>query len=519
MDDKTIPLANQATTTQPPQPSPPSQPPQPLPPPPPQSIVQEPRITVEPPTQTPPPPPKPPSQETPLPHGPAFFDIFSFLPFIIGAIIIIVVVFVAIRVVPGLLPKKTTETVTLSYWGLWEEPNVMRAVLSDFEKEHPNIKVDYKKWEVKQYRETVSARIREGIGPDVFRFHNTWLPMFQDILSPIPQDVITPSQFSETFPKVVVEDLEEKGAIYGVPLDIDTLALFVNTDTFTRAGATIPKTWEDLQKVAFALTVKDEFGRIQRSGIALGTFDNVRHASDIISLLAYQNFGSLSESDLSNPRSKNAQDALCFYILFAKNQNPDPACNRGESFVWDETLDNSLLAFSKGTLAMYFGYSWDIFTIKVINPNLAFQVVPSPQLPNQSLNVASYWVEGVSKKSKHQKEAFELIKFLTRKETVQKLYTEEAKTRLFGAPYARGDLAETVKDDPFVSIFVNQAKTAVSTPFSSDTFDNGLNEELNTYLSDAVRKSLGNTSVRSSFETLVAGVAQTMEKYGIESKP
>ena len=160
-----------------------------------------------------------------------------------------------------------------------------------------------------------------------------------------------------------------------------------------------------------------------------------------------------------------------------------------------------------------------IFIIKAVNPNLNFQVVSAPQLPNQNLNIASYWAEGVSKKSKHQKEAFELLKFLTRRETVQKLYTEEAKTRLFGEPYARLDLAETVQEDPLVSVFIAQAKTAVSTPFSSDTFDNGLNVELNTYLGDAVRKMLGNTSVKTSFETLTSGFSQTTQKYGIQLKP
>lgn len=392
----------------------------------------------------------------------------------------------------------------------------MRVVLNDFEKEHPTIKVDYKKWDIKQYRETLSARIKEGIGPDIFRFHNSWLPMFRDNLTPIPQDVISSTDLTQLFPKVVRDDLLDKGAIYGIPLEIDTLALFVNTSIFNAAGAKPPQTWEDLQKVATTLTVKDELNKIKTAGVALGTFDNINHASDIISLMVLQNHGVVG-GDTKSPAAKNAQDAICFYISFAKNTNAE--CTRASAYVWDDTQDMALLAFAKSSSAMYLGYSWDIFIIKTINPNLPFQVVKAPQLPNQNLNLASYWVEGVSKKGKHQKEALELLKFLSKKETVQKLYTEEVKARPFGEPFARLDLAETLKDNQLLSVFAEQAKTAVSTPFSADTFDNGLNQELNNYLGDMIRKALGNTSISSAFETLSQGVSATQQKYGIQKTP
>lgn len=453
-------------------------------------------------------PPKPPGSTLP------FFDIFSFIPFIIGIVVIITLVFVSIKVLPGFFSKQSNETITLSYWGLWEDQNVIRVVLSDFEREHPNIKVDYKKWDVKQYRETLASRIQQGIGPDLFRFHNSWLPMFKEMLSPVPKDVLNTQELNNVFPQVVAQDLEDKGALYGIPLSIDTLALFVNTDLYSQDP---PKTWEELQKIATTQTSKDDLGKIKTAGVALGTFDNINHASDIIALMVLQNHGSLTQSSPDSPTAKNARDAICYYISFAKNNNAE--CTKGDAFIWDDAQDTSILSFAKGSLGMYFGYSWDIFAMRALNPNLHFKVFPTPQLPNQNLNIASFWVEGVSKKGKHQKEAFELLKFLTKKETVQKLYTEEAKTRLFGEPYARLDLAETLKNDPILSVFVGQAKTAVSTPFSSDTFDNGLNQELNNYLGDLVRKILGNTSVTSAYETLSSGVNATYTKYGIQKGP
>ena len=92
-----------------------------------------------------------------------------------------------------------------------------------------------------------------------------------------------------------------------------------------------------------------------------------------------------------------AANALNFYTSFATDQNN----------VWDNTLDPSILAFSKGNLAMYFGYSWDYFTIKQDNPNLNFQMVPVPQLPNQNVNMASYLGRrSIGKKQTSKRSAF-----------------------------------------------------------------------------------------------------------------
>jgi len=49
--------------------------------------------------------------------------------------------------------------------------------------------------------------------------------------------------------------------------------------------------------------------------------------------------------------SDKVNGAFTFYASFTNDVNN----------VWDSTLDPSILSFSKGNLAMYFGYSWDFF--------------------------------------------------------------------------------------------------------------------------------------------------------------
>ncbi len=419
----------------------------------------------------------------------------------IGIVAVIAILFLLLRFVIPLFFHKN-EKITLTYWGLWEDERVMQSVIADFQKSNPLIEVKYSREDPKQYQERLTTRIRkENSGPDIFRFHNTWLLQISDILLPLPTDIMKKDEFQNEFYQVAQTDLTKNGAIYGIPLEIDTLSLFINPQVFQSAGIALPTTWDEFGKAARALTVKDENGRIKTAGAAMGTYENIAHASDIVSLLFVQNGADLKNLTVT---SQNASDTLDFYTQFAK---PD-------GNVWDDTLDNSILAFSKGNLAMCFGYSWDIFTIKTLNPKLSFQIIPVPHLPGRTMTIASYWAEGVSIKSKHKREALQLLKFLTRKETSQKLFTEEAKTRLFGEPYARTDLADSLKDSHLLYPFVSQAPDAVSSFFASDTHDNGLNTQMNGYLGDAVHAVLGNTSPQSAVETLAKGVSQVLKQYG-----
>lgn len=423
--------------------------------------------------------------------------------FLLGFILIAgLVAIIFLIVLPRLTKIPLGGQVTLTYWGLWEDANTMAGTISDFERENPNVKIEYIKQDPKQYRDRLLTRINSDTGPDIFRFHNTWYPMLSQVLLPIPQDTISKDEFIKNYYPVTQKDLIKNGAIYGLPLEIDTLSLFINTSLSQPAGLSAPVTWNDFINNARAMTVKDESGKIKTAGAAIGTYENITHAPDILSLLFLQNGVDFNNIEGSADR---IQGTLSFYTSFATDENN----------VWDATLDPSMLAFSKGNLGMFFGYSWDYFTIKQLNPNLSFQIVSVPQLPGQNTTLASYWAEGVSSKSKHQKEAFLFIKFLAKKDTATKLYQSQVATRVFGEPYARIDLADSLKTNPDVYTFLSQAPSAKSSIFVDSTFDEGLNQEANTYLGNAVNTVIENNgSTINAYETFSKGIVQVLQKYG-----
>jgi ABC-type glycerol-3-phosphate transport system substrate-binding protein len=209
--------------------------------------------------------------------------------------------------------------------------------------------------------------------------------------------------------------------------------------------------------------------------------------------------------DLAGNTKSSAVDALKFYTSFAD----------GDKAVWDQTLDNSTLAFAKGDLALYFGYSWDIYAIKALNPNLQFQIVKVPTLAERNNTVASYWSEGVSSRTKKSKEAFEFIDYLSKPETLQKIYQTQSKVRLFGTLYPRRSMAPLLSSNDLVYPFISQADDAQSTYFSSDTYDgdSGMITQMDVYMGNAVRSVNNNSSADSAIDTLSSGVATVLSQH------
>jgi multiple sugar transport system substrate-binding protein len=468
-------------------------------------------------TSVPPPVPPPPGgSEPPVPVSNSsaskkgignFLRSPLFRKIIIGIVIFVVLILLVVLLVPK---RETVKNVKLAWWGLWEESRVMQGIIIDFKKIHPNIDIEYIKQTPKDYRDRLIARLKNGTGPDIFRFHNTWVPMLSDSLLPLSKDVITLEEFKKNYYPVMQADLVQNGGIYGVPLGVDTLGLFVNTEILQKSGVQVPGTWEDFNVAARKLTVRDKNGAIKIAGAALGTNSNITHWADIVSM-----FMVLQGVDMKKftKFTDNELKALQFYLSFA------PDSNGGDDNTWDASLDESKLAFSKGTLAMYLGYSWDVFDIQKLNPTLHFQVYPVPQLPGVKKTIASYWVEGVSSKSPNQKEALEFMSYLSKRETAQELYAEQAKVRAFGEPYARVDLAPSLKDNPLVYPFVSQLPYAYSSFFSTDTQDGegGINSLANTQLKTALDAlATGASSEDTVMKTLQEGVAKAFENYGVQ---
>lgn len=406
--------------------------------------------------------------------------------------------------------RVTSTTNAITWWGLWEDSSAVSPLISEYETAHPNVKITYVKQSPQDYRERLTNALAKGTGPDIFRFHNTWVPMFRNDLDTLPSSVINPADFAKSFYPVASSDLTSGTGIVGVPIEYDALTLFINEDIFNKAGKTPPTTWDELRVLAKELTVKDDQGTITQSGVALGRTENVDHWPEILALMMIQN-----GVDLSNPTGAQAEGALSFFTIFSTDDG-----------VWDVTLPSSTQAFVAGKLAMYIGPSWRAFDIKAANPNLKFKTVPIPQLPKDNPNqpditYATYWAEGVSAKSTKKAEAWDFLKFLSTQASMQKLFQNESKTRSFGEPYSRVDMANLLSNHPILGSIVSQAPGARSWYLASRTFDGptGINSQLANYFGDAVNAVAdGKMPPQKALQTAASGVQQVLAQYKLIAK-
>jgi len=404
--------------------------------------------------------------------------------------------------------SSSTREVTLTWWGLWENQSVVAPLISEYQQKNPNVKVNYVLQAKEDYRERLTNALARGQGPDIFRFHNTWVPMFRQELSPVPANVISPSEFAQAYYPAASVDLASGAGFVGIPLEFDALGLYINEEIFSTQGKEAPTTWDDLRQTAKELTIKDENGLIRQAGAALGRTENVDHWPEILGLMMLQN-----RVKMTNPTGELAEDALDFYSVFASVDG-----------VWDETLPPSTVAFANGKLAMYLGPSWRAHEIAQINPALKFKVFPVPQLPKLSpsegdIAYASYWVEGVWTRSANKEAAWDFLKFISSKESLQKLYQNAAQVRGFGEPYPRVDMQSLILSDPKVGAFVAQGPSAQSWYLQSRTFDGptGINSQINSYFEDAVNAVNSGQKAAIVLATVAEGINQVLSNYGLTS--
>lgn len=401
--------------------------------------------------------------------------------------------------------KAISETKTLTWWNLWEDNSVVRSLIQQYEVKNSNVKVNYIKQSPQDYRERLTSALARGDGPDIFTFHNTWAPILARELDVVPASVMSSADLAQNYYYVISADLAFQGKILGIPLGYDALTLFINEDLFKEAGLNPPTTWVELRDHAKFLT-KVENGKIIQSGVALGRTENVDHWQDILALMMLQN-----GVNFSNPDPALVENALLFFAIFSRVDG-----------VWDQTLPPSTEAFTSGKLAMYFGPSWRAFNIKDANPSLNFRTVPLPQVPKEDqdepdISYATYWVQGVWAKGKNKDLAWDFLKFMSSENSLSEIFKQASLLRGFGEIYPRIDMSNSLIEHPILGSIVKLAPNAKSWYLASRTFDGptGINSQLSKYFEDAVNLVNERQDSKNAAETLIQGVKQVLNQYGL----
>ncbi len=430
----------------------------------------------------------------------------------------------------------SAEKVTLTYWRVFDGDDAFDEIVSAYEALHPYVTIDYRVLRYDEYESALLRSLAKGEGPDMFTVHNTHIGEYRDLLLPMPASVTVktletvgslrketvlsekkttmPSLRSirENFVDVVGQDVifsetddsgKEEERVYGLPLALDTLALYYDKDLFNAAGiAEPPATWSDVSDVVKKMTTYDDKGEVVQSALGMGTGENVERSADIMQVLMMQNGTHMVDDrqrvafheipDTIADGVYPGLDAVRFYTDFA---NPVK-----DTYTWNDTYPRNLEAFASGSTAMFLGYSYHAPLIKALAPGKNIGIAKLPQIGSgaKEVNIANYWVEGVSRSSKHHDEAWDFLAFATSQDHVLSYLQETQK------PTALRALIDDQIEDPVLNPFVSQVLTSQSWYHGNDA---DAMEEAFIQLAEMVLS--GNRKAEDAIQNAAKIVAQT----------
>lgn len=378
--------------------------------------------------------------------------------FFVVVAIILIVILMAVGILPG-FKKKTgpggsQAKISLEFWGI-DSADAFRDVIESYQNANQNVKITYRQVSPDDYEETLIDSLASRRGPDVLMFNHFWVPKHFEKFYPVPATLLNIKQLKEAFVDVVADDLVWQDKIYGLPLWIDTLALFYNKDLLNGAGiALAPTTWQEFQEDSKLLTDKALTGEIKKSGSAFGTASNINDAADVLSVLMIQAGSPITkaggQADFNN---EAGHQALAFYTSFA---NPASLY-----YSWNNNFADSLDVFSQSKVAMIIDYASSREKIKNKNPYLNYAIAPLPQAakdPNVVKNCADYWALGVSAISQYPTSAWDFIFYLTGYQQTKQYLS------ITGKPPAGRILIKEMLNDEKIGVFAKQALSAKSWP-------------------------------------------------------
>lgn len=318
----------------------------------------------------------------------------------------------------------------------------MTGLFKNLQLDKLGINVIYEEKPTDSFDERFIEALAGGYGPDAIILPEESIYRHIDKISKIPFQSISERTFKDSYIKEAELFLTSEGII-GIPFSVDPLIMYWNRDIFASKGlANPPRYWDEFLSLSSKLTEKKGASNITKSAVALGEFSNINNAKEIISALSMQagNYFTYIDPEygLSNGIDNNALVSVVdFYSQFS---NPLKTV-----FSWSRSLPNSKAVFSRGDLAIYFGFFSEKNDIVSSNSNFDFDYAFLPQVRDSETKITYGNMLGISvlKSAKNSNGAFKLANLMFNREFAK--YWSDT----FSLPPIRRDLLSEKPTDSF----------------------------------------------------------------------
>lgn len=300
--------------------------------------------------------------------------------------------------------KDSRTVIKFASWGSKSEIDIIIPLLKDFEKANPDLKIEF--MHIPQnYFQKIHLLFASNTTPDVIFINNLYLPVYANagVLEDLSNIEINRGDYYEK----ALQALSWKGKLYAVPRDVSNLVIYYNKEIFDRMNVPYPKdgwTFDEFLAAAEKLTnSQDVFG--------------ISFEEDLLFYLPYlmSEGGGVLSDDVTKDitHEENTQRGLTLYADLRKRYHVAPLKSESASATMAQM-------FLQGKLAMHLSGRWLVPKYRE-EANFDWDIAPFPKGAAGSIVPLDASGCAIAKSSQHKQEAFLLIKFLSSKESIQKM--------------------------------------------------------------------------------------------------
>jgi ABC-type glycerol-3-phosphate transport system substrate-binding protein len=367
------------------------------------------------------------------------------------------------------------------------EATAYKTIISDFEKQNPNIKVEMTVVPgTDTFITALKAKFSANDAPDLYSFQ-VGARTQEFAAAGLLADLSTDPQLLQNIQKKDLSLVTYKGGIYAAPMNYQATGIYINQDVFSKYGVNPPENFQQLVDVSKALRDKGLKYPIVMAGKDVGMVSQIdfQYLSTVILYNQPDYYQQILDNKLhfNSPLIKTMFDR---YSQLKDFMSPD-------SLGLD--ADTAVKRFIKGEGAMMMDGTWRIQAIRQYAPDMKVILIPSTlQDPDKErvLNVGVSQGVSMTKSSKHPDEAKKFLeylltpqvgnvyatvgKFLSTIKGVNAVYDPMLQPLL---PYLTGDKSDKTSphaDLTWIPGIKDVMKTVTQKWFLGDNLDSILNE-------------------------------------------
>lgn len=367
-------------------------------------------------------------------------------------------------------PDGVTE---LIMWAPGNELLDMEPLLKRFERENPGYRVVIGQAAARDMvadPQRFLCSVAGGMSPDVIKFdryaitewasRGAFEPLDDYLAADATNELLRYRVVTNDIIQPALDEVTYQGSIYGIPDSADDRFLYYNSDILIRAGyvdeegnARPPRSWEELEEYALALTERDANGNIIQLGFA------PNYGNSWLYMYAWQNGAEFISEDgrTCTLNSPEVVEALEFMVRIY-----DALGGAQQVYAFQSTFQGGDLdPFLTGRLAMKIDGDWFLQTIATYRPSLHFGTSPAP-IPAARIE-AGYkpitwlggWCLAIPSAAQNKEGAWKMIRWLSSLEAGKmKLMEAEENSASLGRVFMPRMLAHTPLNEYMYETYV-----------------------------------------------------------------